>query len=157
MSQENVEAVRELFSLLNATDFKVLRDVLETSSSLPEAARKMGDLGRWQLDRLHPEVELDASALATMPEANRARGHQGWFEFWQRWLTVWESFEWTPQHWHDAGDRVVVEFVQRGRLAGGLDYSTPISNVWTFEGERVVRLQMFRTWEEAFDAAGLRK
>jgi hypothetical protein len=58
-----------------------------------------------------------------------------WFEFWRTWLAPWESFEYTPMQWRDAGDRVVVELLQRGRLASGLDYATPISNVWALEGE----------------------
>jgi hypothetical protein len=45
--------------------------------------------------------------------------------------------------------------MQRGRLASGLDYATHIGNVWTFEGEAVVRLQMFVTWDAALEAAGL--
>ena len=154
MSQENVETVRELFERFGELEFGQLRGALETSSSLPEGAAKMGDLGRWLLDRLHPEVELDASALRALPEGNRGQGHQGWFEFWRTWLIPWEEFEYTPDRWHDAGDRVVVELVQRGRLAGGLEYATPISNVWTFGGERVIRLQMFSTWAEALEAAG---
>jgi hypothetical protein len=44
-----------------------------------------------------------------------------------------------------------------GWLASGLEYSTPINNVWTFDGERVIRMQMFITWEEALEAAGLRE
>jgi ketosteroid isomerase-like protein len=155
MSKENVEAVRELFEQLGETEFGPLRETLETSSSFVEAAPKMGDLGRWHLDRLDPEVELDASALPGMPEGNRARGLQGWFEFWRAWLTPWESFEYTPKRGRDGGDRVVVELVQRGRLTGGPDYATHISNLWTFEGERVVRLQMFVTWDDALEAAGL--
>jgi hypothetical protein len=153
MSAENVEAVRELFDRFGEIEFERLREALETSSSLPEAAPKMGDLGRWHLDRLHARVELDASALPAVPEGNRARGHQGWFEFWRSWLIPWERFEYAPKRWHDAGDRVVVESVQRGRLASGLEYSTPIFNVWTFEGEQVIRLQMFLTWDEAMEAA----
>jgi hypothetical protein len=62
--------------------------------------------------RLDPEVELDASALPGMPEGNRAHGHQGWLEFWRTWLIPWESFEYTPERWRDAGDRVVVELLQ---------------------------------------------
>jgi hypothetical protein len=81
--------------------------------------------------RLDPEVELDASALPGMPEGNRAHGHQGWLEFWRTWLIPCESFEYTPERWRDAGDRVVVELLQRGRLASGLDYATHISNIWT--------------------------
>ncbi|MGH2951212.1 MAG: nuclear transport factor 2 family protein [Solirubrobacterales bacterium] len=157
MSQTNVEAVRELFERFGETEFARLREAVETSSSLPEAAAKMGEVGRWQLDRLHPEVEIDASALPGLPEGNRARGHQGWFEFWRAWLVPWESFEYTPKRWLDGGDRVVMEFVQRGRLAGGLEYATRISNVWTFRGDVVVRLQMFITWDEALEAAGLSK
>jgi hypothetical protein len=155
MSEENVEAVRELFDQFGETEFERLREALETSSSLPEAAAKMGDVGRWHLDRLHPEVELDASALAEIPEGNRAQGLQGWLEFWRTWLIPWESFEYTPKRWRDAGDRVIVELVQRGRLTSGPEYATHICNVWTFEGQAVVRLQMFRTWEEALEAAGL--
>jgi hypothetical protein len=154
MSQENVEIVRELFERFDELEFGQLRGALETSSSLPEAAAKVGDLGRWLLDRLHSGVELDASALPALPdEGNRAQGHQGWFEFWRTWLIPWEEFEYTPKRWHDAGNRVAVELVQRGRLAGGLEYATPISNVWTFGGERVICLQMFGTWAEALDAA----
>ena len=159
MSQENVEAVRELFERFGETEFERLREALETSSSFAEAAPKMGDLGRWHLERLHPEVELDASALPAMPdfEGNRARGLQGWFEFWRTWLIPWESFEYTPKRWRDDGDRVVVELVQRGRLESGFDYATHISNVWSFEGDAVVRLQMFLAWDDALAATGLRE
>jgi ketosteroid isomerase-like protein len=155
MSRENVEAIRELFDRFGEIEFGQLRKALETSSSLVEAAPKMGDLGRWHLDHLDPKVELDATAMPTFTEGNRARGHQGWFEFWRSWLIPWDRFEYEPKRWRDAGDRVVVESVQRGRLATGLEYSTPINNVWTFEGERVIRMQMFITWEEALEAAGL--
>ena len=155
MSKENVEAVRELFERFGETEFERLREALEASSSLAYAAPKMGDLGRWHLERLDPEVELDASALPGTPMGERAYGHQGWFEFWRAWLIPWESFEYTPKRWRDAGDRVVVELVQRGRLRSGLELATPVSNVWTFEGEAVVRLQMFVTWAEALEAAGL--
>jgi hypothetical protein len=158
MAEENVEAVRELFDRFGEIEFGRLREALETSSSLREAAPRMGDLGRWHLDRLHPQVELDASALPAVPGGiNRAQGHQGWFEFWRSWLIPWESFEYRPQRWHDAGARVVVESIQRGRLASGLEYSTPICNVWTLEDEQVIRLQMFLTWEEAMDAAAQRR
>jgi hypothetical protein len=155
MSQANVEAVRELYERFGETEFERLRKALGSSSSLSEAAPKMGNLGRWHLDRLHSEVELDASALPAMPEGNRAQGRQGWFEFWRSWLIPWESFEYKPKRWRDAEDRVVVELVQRGRLASGLKYATHISNVWTFEGEQVIRLQMFPTWDEALEAVGL--
>ena len=152
MSEANVDAVRSLYARFGEIEFERLREALETSSSLVEAAAKMGDLGRWHLERLDPGVEIDASAMPGIPEGDRAHGHQGWFEFWRTWLTVWESFEYQPRRWHDGGDRVVVEFVQRGRLKGGLEYATLMSNVWTFEDERIVRLQMFVTWEEAIDA-----
>jgi hypothetical protein len=71
----------------------------------------MGDLGQWHLDHLDGEVELDASAMQTFPD----------------------RFEYEAKRWHDAGDRVVVESVQRGWLASGPVYSTPINNVWTFD------------------------
>jgi ketosteroid isomerase-like protein len=100
-----------------------------------------------------PPGRARRSALPAAPWGNRAQGHQGWFEFWRSWLLPWESFEYAPKRWHDAGDRVVVELVQRGRLVNGLEYSTPICNVWTFEAEQVLRLQMFVTWEEAMEAA----
>jgi SnoaL-like domain len=155
MSEENVRRYVTLFERFGGTEFERLREALEASSSWPEAAAKMGDLGRWHLDRLDSVVEIDATALPGIPEGDRAQGLQGWFEFWRTWLVPWESFEWTPKRWRDAGDRVVVELVQRGRLTSGLDYATHICNVWTFEDETVVRLQMFRTWEEALQAAGL--
>ena len=51
----------------------------------------------------------------------------------------------------------MVLLVQRGRLASGPEISTPLGNVWSFEGEQVIRLQMFGSWEEALEAAGLRE
>jgi hypothetical protein len=155
MSQENVEAIRELFDRFGEIEFERVREALETSSSLVEAAPKMGELGEWHLQHLHPEVEIDASAMPAMPEGNVAHGHQGWFEFWRSWLIPWERFGYEPKRWRDAGDRVVVESVQRGRLASGPEYSTPINNVWTFDREQVIRMQMFITWDEALEAAGL--
>ena len=152
VSTQSVDAVRELFELIDEIEFVRLRETLERSSSLAEAAPKMGALGDWHLQRLHPEVEIDASGVPELPEGNTAVGHQGWFEFWRAWLTAWESFEYEPLRWHDGGDRVVVEFVQRGRLRGGLEYETPLSNVWTFEDEKVVRLQLFGTWQAAMKA-----
>jgi ketosteroid isomerase-like protein len=68
------------------------------------------------------------------------------------WLIVWESFEYEPRRWHDGGDRVAVELVQRGRTRNWLQYATRIGNVWTFEDEKVVRLQFFVSWEEAMGA-----
>jgi len=153
MSEENVEAVRELFERFAEIEFERIREAFEASSSLAEAAPRVGELGKWQLHRLDPEVEIDASAMPGIPEGNLAHGHQGWFEFWRAWLTVWESFGYEPRRWHDGGDHVVVEFVQRGRLRAGLEYATLMSNVWTFEDEKVVRLQMFVTWDEAMAAA----
>ena len=153
MSEENVEAVRELFERFAEIEFERIREAFEASSSLAEAAPRVGELGKWQLHRLDPEVEIDASAMPGIPEGNLAHGHQGWFEFWRAWLTVWESFGYEPRRWHDGGDHVVVEFVQRGRLRAGLEYATLMSNVWTFEDKKVVRLQMFVTWDEAMAAA----
>jgi hypothetical protein len=82
MSEENVEAIRELFDRFGEIEFGQLRKALETSSSLPEAASKLADLGRWQLDRLHPQIELDASAMRrsrreTGPRAIKAGSSSG--------------------------------------------------------------------------------
>jgi hypothetical protein len=107
MSEENVEAVRELFERFAEIEFERIREAFEASSSLAEAAPRVGELGHWQLQRLDPEIEIDASAMPGIPEGNLAHGHQGWFQFWRAWLTVWESFEYEPRRWHDDGDHVV--------------------------------------------------
>ena len=153
MGREKVEVVRELFERLNEIEFARLREALATCSSFSEANALLGDLGRWQEQRVHPEIEIDASRLPTLPQGNLIRGREGWFEFWRSWLTVWESFEYTPRRWLERGDRIAVESEQRGRLANGIEYATKICNVWTFEGEQVIRLQMFEAWEEAIRAA----
>lgn len=64
MSEENVEAVRELFERFAEIEFERIRAAFEPSSSLAEAAPRVGELGQWQLHRLDPEVEIDASANA---------------------------------------------------------------------------------------------
>ena len=73
------------------------------------------------------------------------------------WLDSFDSLTLAPIEILDAGDDVLVEFVQRGIPRGG---STLVElrtwAVWTFREGLFTRYQLFRSRDEALEATGCR-
>jgi ketosteroid isomerase-like protein len=95
MSQENVEATRASFERFARGDFS-------ESADLPD--------------------DYEIVTAPEMPDAGIYRGEAArtWFN---AWVESFDSLMLEPVEILDAGDRVVVEFVQRGTPRGG---STPV-------------------------------
>jgi ketosteroid isomerase-like protein len=139
MSQENVEVVRSITEAFQRRD----REANERS-----------------FDALDPEVEWDASRLAeVVPDiAGVFRGHDGVRAFWRRWLTAWRDLRFDIQDVRDAGDEVV-SLVRNQRMWGrrsGVEVQfQPYGWVYTFRGNKIVRVRWYPDQQSALEAAGL--
>ena len=133
MSQENVELVadrlREFQATLRATD------------------------------RTAPDFVWDLSTLEGWPDAPEYVGPDGFNEFFARWTEAYDEFEQRLEDVVDAGDEHVVSIIrQRGRPRGSESWvDLRFGIVFTVDRGDIRRARVFRTAEEALEAAGLRE
>jgi hypothetical protein len=131
MSQERVEIARQGIEAWNRHDFE-------------RGAH-----------HLAPDVEwLPASPAAV--ERSVYRGHdevaRGFNAIWE----TWDLFEFEESEIRDLGDSVL--WLGRVRARGGasqLELDQEFANHLVFSGDKVVRIQGFLSWQEAFAAVGL--
>lgn len=129
MSRENVERVKRAFAALSEGDF--------------EAA----------LEHIDPSFEVDDRVA---PEANPTERGPGALVTNLR--TVTEAFgdlDWEAQEIVDLEDRVLVRvrLTARGKHSA-LPIDEEVGHVYTIEDGKAVKLDIFRTWAEAREAAG---
>jgi ketosteroid isomerase-like protein len=130
MSQENVEAVRALYEQFSRGDFS--------------AIERFGD-------------EFEFVTSPDVPDAGTYRGEAA-----RRWVRAWVgSFEQLviePMTFVDAGDKIAVEVVQRGRPH---DSTADVEGRWwfvhTLHDGTPVRTEGFPDRAQALEAAGLRE
>jgi uncharacterized protein len=131
MSQENVEAARHMWELFLAEDIPGM------------------------LTFLDPDVEIrDAPGF---PDAGVYRGHQGYLAQIERFREAFQDITWEVRDSIDYGDRVlsVVHATGVGR-ASGIKGAASFIELLTWRGGMVVRVEYFRSEDEALEAAGLR-
>jgi ketosteroid isomerase-like protein len=129
MSQQDVEVVRAAFEQFSRGDFSAYA--------------------------LFPD-DFELVVAREMPDAGTYRGETA-----RRWMDTWtESFErltLDPVEFRDAGNKVMVEFIQRGSPKGG---ATPVElRSWSVSNMRdglVARLELFLSRDDALEAAGIR-
>jgi ketosteroid isomerase-like protein len=130
MSQENVEIVRRTIEAFN------------------------GDGVQATLQYLDPEVEW--LAPPEWLEERLYKGHEGIRRLASQWSENIDGYRLDPERFIDADDAVVVLLFARGRIPGG---AAPIEQklgyVWEVRDRRGVRIQVYFSWEEALEAAGL--
>ncbi|MEK6272568.1 MAG: nuclear transport factor 2 family protein [Actinomycetota bacterium] len=132
MSQENVDRVERAFAAFSSGDLETAFEFIDPSFEVN--------------DRVVPE----ASPSERGPDALIANAGQ-----------VREAFgdiAWEPREIVDRGDRILVRVHISAR---GLHTSLPIDDdvghVYTMREGKAVHLDIFRTWGEALEAAGLRE
>jgi ketosteroid isomerase-like protein len=135
MSQENVQAVRQIIDRWNA-----------------------GDVDGW-LEPAHPDIEWSSAVLRQVEGAGASvyRGKDELQRFWQDWHELWDlTIE--PAEVRDLGETVVVlgHMRTRGNMSG-VDLERPVGYVFEFEDRLIRRARAFLTAEEALEAAGLRE
>lgn len=65
-------------------------------------------------------------------------------------LEVWDEFTIEPEEFHERGGRVAVPVRQRARGgASGVEVEIRIGHLWTVEGGKVVRLEVFAARDDA--------
>jgi ketosteroid isomerase-like protein len=133
MSQENVEVARRSIDAFSRGD---LDAVLET---------------------LAPEFEMHPSGRF-MDTQRVYRGREGWTEFWRDFRAAWKDVAVSIERIEAIDDRVLI----LGKIGGegresGVAVEAEAAWVHTVNDGLIVRVQIFATWEEALEAAGLRE
>ena len=127
-----------------------LTEERRTAHDRGHAAFNAGDFDG-AMEIAHPEIEYagpGGQALIKGADAVRA-----WME-----PDAFESQQIELQEVRFAGDRALVHTRARNRAAGsGIEMEIEVWAVWTFEEDRVIRLEVFLPHEReaAFQAAGL--
>ena len=83
-------------------------------------------------------------------------GHQGYLDFWQRWLDAFPDIRWDPEETIDLGEKALVTTRQSGHGSGsGLAVSEQVFQLFTFRRGLVIRQEDFLDRSKALEAAGL--
>jgi ketosteroid isomerase-like protein len=132
MSQENVEIARRAYEQFVAGD---MEPVLELFAPDAEVADR-GGLG----------IEGTAPGTRTGPE--------GFLRATEDTREAFDDYTVEPQEFIDAGDAVVVDAKMSGRgKASGVTLETRVAHLWVFRDRKIVRGEVYRTTDEALDAA----
>jgi ketosteroid isomerase-like protein len=128
MSEANVEIVKEIFSAWERGDF--------TSN-----------------DWADPEIEFSIPG----PDLHVHRGIEAAGRAWAEWLGAFDEFSVAGEEFFDAGDKIVVQQVFRGKGKGsGIPIDEiPGAAVFTLRDGKVTRFQGYVTLEEALASAGI--
>jgi ketosteroid isomerase-like protein len=135
MSQENVERIRRGYEAFNRGDFA-------------DAARDFDANFEWRIPFQLPDSPPDETY----------RGPEEVIRFWQTWAAYFDDFRMELEEIIDLGDKVIVIGGLRGRGAeSGVEVTTPsFPQLWTFGDDgRPLRVEMFQSRDEAFEAARL--
>jgi len=128
---ENVEVVRALFAAWEA--------------------RKPQDA----LAVIDPEIEVDFTGVSQVPAAV-GRGLDGLQRVLGDWFGAFESLEYSPQHFIEAGDHVIVLLRVTGRGRGsGVPIESNLAVVYTLRDARVVAFRGYDTLAAAATAVGI--
>jgi ketosteroid isomerase-like protein len=92
-----------------------------------------------------------------IPDPGPYHGVRALADFTRDFLETWSRVTIEAEELIEAGDTVVASVLQRA-VGEGSGASTELRYfaVWSFRGNRVIRLENFRERDEALDAAGLR-
>jgi ketosteroid isomerase-like protein len=127
MSEENVAAVKAVYERWGAGDFRA------------------------SLDLFDPEVVL--ILRPSFPESGTYLGIAEVGEYTRGFLEAWSRITIEAEDVIDAGSAVVAAVRQRGvGVDSGADTDFRYSQVWSFRGRKVIRLENFREHAEALEA-----
>jgi ketosteroid isomerase-like protein len=128
MSGRNVEIIRDGFEALSEGGVEAL------------------------LPLVHPEFEMTTPAnLAAEPDTYR--GPEGVRRYFDSFYEAMDEVRFEPAEFREAGERVIAPstLTARGR-ATGIEAKQEVVLVWTLRDERVIRIEVFATLDEALEA-----
>ena len=130
MSQENVELVKRSFEAFS-------RGGIEAALSYFDPEVEWIGPPEWLEDHLY-------------------KGHDGMRKIASVWGENFDEYRLDLDKAIDAGDRVVVLACQRGRIKGSSDWmEQQVGYDWEVRNGKGVRVQVYFSWGEALEAAGL--
>jgi ketosteroid isomerase-like protein len=131
VSEQNVERARRVYEAWNAHDWDSVLAEVDDGHEL-------------HLTGLLPGLKQEY------------RGHEGLREFLESFDAIWKDLRVEVERIEDAGDSVVGLVRLNGTATGsGVPVSIEYAHVFHLEGDRAVRTDAYRTWQEALDAAGI--
>jgi ketosteroid isomerase-like protein len=131
MSQENIDLVRRLFAVYNERSFVE------------------------NVDLIHPDMVWDMSRVQ-LPDAASYVGPVAFRDFAKKWAEGFATEHMEPQEMIDTEDQVVVMVDHHAQgKASGAEVGQRFAMVWTLRGGRAVRMDLYRTRDEALEAVGL--
>jgi uncharacterized protein len=134
MSQENVEIVRRGYELYAAGDLDGVASLFADEAELADA----GGLG------------VAGTAAGTR------HGPEGFLRATEEALEAFEDYRVEAEEFIDAGDVVVVPVRISGRgRASGAKLDMLLAHLWVLRSGKAIRGEVYRTTEEALEAAGL--
>jgi len=101
----------------------------------------------------HDDFVFDWSR-SMAPNRGIYRGTRGFLEFAEEQWDMFSEMEIEPEELIPRGNHVVVPITVRARGRGDIPVSANSAMVYTFEGERLVRITLYQGREEALAAAG---
>ena len=132
MSQENVETLRGIYAGWEKGDFTDGLSIFERNVTLV----------------------IDAATL----DGGVFVGEEGVRRYMTRFLQAWKSLTVAAKAFRERGDTVLVEVEQTGiGQDSGVPVDTTYFQLWTFRGEKVIRLETILSEAEALEATGLRE
>jgi ketosteroid isomerase-like protein len=141
MSQENVEIVRALIPPPDVDVAALFRD-----DSLFEQARA----------DLEPHIDPQLETVAVWQGGTTHAGIEGFRQTWLDWLEPWTSYYASADELIDGGDVVVALARDRGRRDDtDAEVELISGSVWEVRDDKIVRVQFYRSRDEALRAAGL--
>jgi ketosteroid isomerase-like protein len=102
---------------------------------------------------------IDPDFEATTPpdlasEPDTYRGPDGIRRWFDSFFEVMDEIRWDAREFHEAGDKVVVEFTLRARgKTTGLSFGQEAVMVWTLRDGKAIRVDLFPTLDQALEAA----
>lgn len=104
------------------------------------------------LELVHPDFEATTPPeLASEPDTYR--GHEGVRRYFDSFYEVMDEIRWEPHAFHEAGERVVVEFTLHARgKTSGLEFGQDAVMVWELRDGKAIRLNLYPTLDDALRA-----
>jgi ketosteroid isomerase-like protein len=111
---------------------------------------------RGELERLADFVQPDMVSFraSPLPGPQTYHGAAGVVEMYDDWTAEFGEFEMEFGEFADAGERVIVEMVQRATgKASGATVEARFWMVYTLREQKISRMDVYNSREEAFEAA----
>ena len=132
MSRENVEVVRRVWEAAERRDNQAVFALYDTA------------------------IVWESHDAGPIEGGGHYHGHEGVRQFFHDWLESFETYRAQAETFIEAGNKVVVGYRVSGRGKGsGVEIEMARWNVYGIRNGLVIRVELFKTKEEALEAVGL--